>query len=69
MIFSKDDCAEFGFNVLEAQELEKLGGTIKTGADEIPLTLFARAINKEIRIFVKYSEPEFKNLISNYTTN
>ena len=46
LVFSKDDCAEFGFNVKEAQELESLGGFIKTGADEIPLTLLARAVSK-----------------------
>ena len=44
LVFSKDDCAEFGFNVKEAQELENLGGFVKTGADEIPLTLLARAV-------------------------
>ena len=43
-MFSKDDCAEYGFNVQEAKALEKLGGFVKTGADEIPLTLLARAI-------------------------
>ncbi len=43
LIFSKDDTAEFGLNVKEAQEIEKLGGLTKTGADEIPLGLFARA--------------------------
>ena len=46
LVFSKDDCAEFGFNVKEAQELENLGGFVKTGADEIPLTLLARAVSK-----------------------
>ena len=46
LVFSKDDCAEFGFNVKEAQELESLGGFVKTGADEIPLTLLARAVSK-----------------------
>ena len=51
LIFSKDDCAEFGFNVEEAKELEQLGGRIKTGADEIPLTLLARAIDKNINVF------------------
>ena len=66
LIFSKDDCAEFGFNVEEAQELEKLGGKTKTGADEIPLTLLARAINKDIKVFVEFTEPDCKNLISNY---
>lgn len=46
LVFSKDDCAEYGFNVQEAQILEKLGGFVKTGADEIPLTLLARAVVK-----------------------
>ena len=46
LVFSKDDCAEYGLNVKEAQELEKKGGFVKTGADEIPLTLLARAVNE-----------------------
>lgn len=46
LIFSKDDCAEYGLNVKEARELEKLGGLTKTGADEIPLTLLARAVQR-----------------------
>ena len=66
LIFSKDDCAEYGFNVEEAQELEHLGGKIKTGADEIPLTLLARAIQKDIKIYPIYTELEHKNKISNY---
>ena len=66
LIFSKDDCAEFGFNVEEARELEKLGGKIKTGADEIPLSLLCRAIQKNIKVFVEYTEPNYTNLISNY---
>ncbi len=66
LIFSKDDCAEYGFNVKEAKELEELGGYIKTGADEIPLTLLSRALTKEIKVFIKYTEPEYINLISNY---
>ena len=49
LVFSKDDCAEYGFNVQEAQILEKLGGFVKTGADEIPLTLLARAVVKAAR--------------------
>ena len=47
LVFSKDDCAEYGFNVQEAKALERLGGFVKTGADEIPLTLLARAIMKK----------------------
>lgn len=66
LIFSKDDCAPKGFNVEEAKELEKLGGKTKTGADEIPLSLLARAINKDIKIFVEYLEPEYKTCVSNY---
>lgn len=66
LIFSKDDCAEFGFNVMEAKELENLGGKTKTGADEIPLSLLSAAINKDIKVFVEYTEPKYKNCISNY---
>lgn len=66
LIFSKDDCAEFGLNVMEAQELEKLGGFVKTGADEIPLTLLARALDNKIKVAVRFSEPDEKHLISNY---
>ena len=66
LIFSKDDCAEKGFNVQEAKELEQLGGRIKTGADEIPLSLLARAIDKEIKIYPEFLEPNCKNCISNY---
>ncbi len=66
LVFSKDDCAEFGLNVREARELEKLGGRVKTGADEIPLTLLARAINKSLKIAPIFLAPEHKHLISNY---
>lgn len=66
LIFSKDDCAEYGFNVKEALDLEAIGGKTKTGADEIPLTLLARAIEKDIKIYPKFLEPDFKNCISNY---
>ena len=66
LIFSKDDCAEFGLNVMEAQELEALGGYTKTGADEIPLSLLARAIKKYIKVYVDYTEPDCIDLISNY---
>ena len=49
LVFSKDDCAEYGFNVKEAKALEKLGGFVKTGADEIPMTLLSRAVNQMTR--------------------
>lgn len=81
LVFSKDDCAEFGLNVLESEILQKFikeknispqqGSVfIKTGADEIPLTLFARAVtdyNKVIpRIAPRFLAPQHKDLISNY---
>ena len=50
----------------EARELEKLGAQVKTGADEIPLSLFARAIQKAIKVYPQFSEPEYKDRISNY---
>lgn len=70
LIFSKDDCAEYGFNVQEAKALEKLGGFTKTGADEIPLTLLARAISdfqaEKLKIAPIFLKPSQKDLISNY---
>ncbi len=66
LIFSKDDCAEFGLNVQEANDLEALGGFTKTGADEIPLSLLSRAIKGELKVCPIFLEPEYKNLISNY---
>ena len=66
LIFSKDDCAEYGFNVQEARILEKLGGFTKTGADEIPLSLLARALNKDLKVAPIFLEPTTKHLISNY---
>lgn len=68
LVFSKDDCAEYGFNVQEAKALEALGGFTKTGADEIPLTLLARSIRAEktIKISPIFTEPACKDLISNY---
>ena len=67
LIFSKDDCAEYGLNVMEAEELERLGGFVKTGADEIPMSLLARSVSsKKIKIAPIFLAPEHKNLISNY---
>ena len=73
LVFSKDDCAKFGLNVQEAKELKKLSKNhpdiyIKTGADEIPLSLLSRALNrhKHIKVFPKYLNPDFTNNISKY---
>ena len=66
LVFSKDDCAQYGLNVKEARELEASGGFVKTGADEIPLSLLARAVKGEIKIAPVFLEPEYKSLVSNY---
>ncbi len=80
LVFSKDDCAEYGFNVKEAHELESSGAFVKTGADEIPLTLLARAVNNThppaplpsrageilLKVAPIFLAPEYKHLISNY---
>lgn len=73
LIFSKDDCAQFGFNVKEARELEEASNNeeniyIKTGADEIPLTLLSRALNKDkkIKIAPIYTNPSDIDRISKY---
>ena len=75
LVFSKDDCAEFGLNVKEAKALEYLINRdnienvfIKTGADEIPLTLIARALvnNKNIKINPLFINKNSTNLISKY---
>lgn len=66
LVFSKDDCAEYGFNVQEAQILEGMGAFVKTGADEIPLTLLARAVRGDIKVAPIFSVDSQKHLISNY---
>ena len=73
LAFSKDDCAEFGFNVQEANELcdltvEDENIFIKTGADEIPLSLLSRALNKDkqVKIAPVYTQKESIDKISKY---
>lgn len=73
LVFSKDDCGEFGLNVREGEELSLLANgmnnvIIKTGADEIPLALLSRALNKEknIKIFPLYLNKTGIDKISKY---
>lgn len=74
LVFSKDDCAEFGLNVAEAKVLgvhiaaKKCDAQIKTGADEIPLSLLARAIvdKNKIKICPIFTNPNSVNKISKY---
>lgn len=74
LVFSKDDCAKYGLNVAEAQAIENrikkqnINALVKTGADEIPLSLLSRALTdgKKIKIAPLFMEPEAANLISKY---
>ncbi len=73
LIFSKDDCAKYGFNVKEANYFEVLSQTrknilVKTGADEIPLTMLSRCISdgEKIKIAPIFTNPTEINLISKY---
>ncbi len=73
LVFSKDDCAEYGFNVKEAEELKSLSSDnknifVKTGADEVPIVLLSRAINKNkhIKICPAYINEQEKDKISRY---
>lgn len=73
LVYSKDDCAEYGLNVKEANLLKEKSKNdknvfIKTGADEIPLTLLSKALNqkKEIKIAPVYTNPDSVEKISKY---
>lgn len=74
LVFSKDDSGEYGLNVQEAEYLNgqiqnrNLGAMIKTGADEIPLSLLCRAITsgKIYKIAPIYTNPDEVDKISKY---
>ena len=73
LVFSKDDCSEYGLNVKEANLLKEEAKTIenvliKTGADEIPLTLLSRALNQNkcIKVAPIYTNLDSINKISKY---
>lgn len=74
LVFSKDDCAQFGLNVKEAELLQseildkKLNVLIKTGADEIPLSLLSRALlrGKYVKIAPIFTRKNSINKISKY---
>jgi len=74
LVFSKDDCAKYGLNVGEAQVLEEsiranaLNALVKTGADEIPLSLLSRALagGRVIKIAPVFTQKDYTNRISKY---
>ena len=72
LVFSKDDTGQYGLNVEEAEYLEaqikkrNLNAFVKTGADEIPLTLIARALNDNLTVDVRYVWENSTDEISKY---
>lgn len=74
LVFSKDDCAKYGLNVGEAHVLEEsikanaLNALVKTGADEIPLSLLSRALTggRGIKIAPVFTQKDYTNRISKY---
>ncbi|MBR6162696.1 DUF4127 family protein [bacterium] len=75
LVYSKDDCAQYGLNVQEARKLEDLTHDnkeifVKTGADEIPLALLCRAMNstrkQKIKVLPVFTCIEGTGEISNY---
>lgn len=74
IVFSKDDTGKYGLNVYEAQQLQEiivknnLNGIVKTGADEIPLSLLSKALvgDKKIKIKPTFLEENSVNKISKY---
>ncbi len=74
LVFSKDDCAQFGLNVKESEALNAIAADlkdkvlVKTGADEIPLSLLSRSIayGKGIRIAPVFTQPKYLGKISKY---
>lgn len=77
LIFSLDDCSEFGLNIFEASKLKEKSNYykevyIKTGADEIPFILVSKAYNdiinkkKKLKIAIKYANDNSIDKISKY---
>lgn len=73
-VLSKDDCANFGLNVQEGRKFEDLiselgvNALVKTGADEIPLTLLSRIVTsgRNIKIAPIFTNPDSVDKISKY---
>ncbi len=76
LVYSKDDCAEYGLNVKEAELLQNdinhlgVNALVKTGADEIPLTLLSRAYSdfkhRKVQIYPEFLSPDTTDKISKY---
>lgn len=73
LVYSKDDCAQYGLNIKEANYFEyetanRPRAAVKTGADEIPLALIARCMSDGhvVKIAPFFTNPESIDKISNY---
>lgn len=75
LVLSKDDCAEYGLNIQECKKFEEIikekelkNVHLKTGADEIPLSLLSRIISedKDVKIAAVYTRPNSADKISKY---
>jgi len=77
LIFSQDDSGQYGLNVFEKDKLIALAEAKNAhnvlaypGADEMLMTLIARYLNSErkteTKVALHYSEPDGKNIASNY---
>lgn len=77
LIFSLDDCNQYGLNIFEASKLREKSNSykeiyIKTGADEIPFILISKAYNdiinkkKKLKIAIKYANDNSIDKISKY---
>lgn len=75
LVLSKDDCAEFGLNIQECRKFEAIikekelkNVLLKTGADEIPLSLLSRIITegKALKIAPLFTNPDSSGKISKY---
>ena len=65
LVFTKDDCAEFGLNIDEARVLEGMGGRVITGADEVPISLLSKSITGKMSVKPIFVESD-TSLKSNY---
>ncbi|MGN0004928.1 MAG: DUF4127 family protein [Candidatus Gastranaerophilaceae bacterium] len=73
LVYSKDDCGQYGLNIKEAkyfeyETAERPRAAVKTGADEIPLALIARCMSDghEVKFAPFFTNPESTDKISNY---
>lgn len=69
LVFTRDDTAEFGLNIIEADYLAQYA-KVHTGFDEVMLTILTRVLaenfNKKIKIFTRFSTENGGKIIPRY---